>query len=66
MIIFDESISSLDIKTETKLLDAFDSLIKNKTVITIAHRASSIARAERVIDYKYDIILFIFKLFKEL
>ncbi len=50
VIIFDESTSSLDTFTETKLLDALDEYIKDKTVITIAHRASSIARAERVVN----------------
>ena len=50
VIIFDESTSSLDTDTETKLLDALDIYIKDKTVITIAHRASSIARADRIID----------------
>ena len=50
VIIFDESTSSLDTQTETKLLDALDGYIQDKTVITIAHRASSIARADRVID----------------
>ena len=50
VMIFDESTSSLDTHTETKLLDALDEYIKDKTVITIAHRASSIERAERVID----------------
>ena len=50
IIIFDESTSSLDKKTETKLLDALDGYIKDKTVITIAHRASSIERADRIID----------------
>ena len=50
VIIFDESTSSLDNETERKLLDALDGYIKDKTIITIAHRASSIARADRVID----------------
>ena len=50
VMIFDESTSSLDTETETKLLDALDAYIQDKTVITIAHRASSIARADRVID----------------
>ena len=52
VIIFDESTSSLDTQTETKLLDALDDYIQDKTVITIAHRTSSIARADRVIDLK--------------
>ena len=50
VIIFDESTSSLDIDTEERLLEALEPYIKNKTVITIAHRAKSIERAERVID----------------
>jgi ATP-binding cassette subfamily C protein len=50
VIIFDESTSSLDTKTEEKLLEALDVYIKNKTIITIAHRKSSIERADRVID----------------
>ena len=50
VIIFDESTSSLDNETETKLLEALDAYVKDKTVITIAHRASSIEKADRVID----------------
>ena len=50
VMIFDESTSSLDNETEKKLLEALDAYMKDKTVITIAHRASSIERADRVID----------------
>lgn len=50
VIIFDESTSSLDGKTEKRLLEALERYIENKTVIMIAHRPSSIERAERVID----------------
>ena len=50
VMIFDESTSSLDNETERKLLEALDAYVKDKTVITIAHRASSIERADRVID----------------
>lgn len=50
IIIFDESTSSLDNETEDKLLDALDSYIKDKTTITIAHRRTSIEKADRVID----------------
>jgi ATP-binding cassette subfamily C protein len=50
VMIFDESTSSLDNETEKKLLEALDVYVKDKTVITIAHRASSIERADRVID----------------
>jgi len=50
LIIFDESTSSLDNETEDKLLEALDSFIKGKTIITIAHRKNSIEKADRVID----------------
>jgi len=50
VIIFDESTSSLDNETEKRLLEALDDYVKDKTIITIAHRASSIERADRVID----------------
>ncbi len=50
IIIFDESTSSLDNKTEDKLLEALDDYIKDKTTITIAHRRTSIEKADRVID----------------
>ena len=50
IIIFDESTSSLDNETEDKLLKALESYIKDKTIITIAHRRTSIEKADRVID----------------
>jgi ATP-binding cassette subfamily C protein len=54
VIIFDESTSSLDDDTESRLLKALESHIKEKTVITIAHRLSSIEKADRVIDLGKD------------
>ncbi|MBU1669394.1 ABC transporter ATP-binding protein/permease [bacterium] len=50
IIIFDESTSSLDNETEDRLLEALEAYVKDKTVITIAHRRNSIEKAERVID----------------
>ncbi|CAA6807731.1 MAG: Lipid A export ATP-binding/permease protein MsbA [uncultured Sulfurovum sp.] len=50
VIIFDESTSSLDSKTEKQLLEDLEIYIKDKTVITIAHRKSSIEKADRVIE----------------
>lgn len=49
VIIFDESTSSLDMETEDRLLEALDAYIKDKTVITIAHRQTTIDKAERVV-----------------
>lgn len=50
VIIFDESTSSLDMKTEDKLLEALDEYIKDKTVITIAHRQTTIDKSDRVVQ----------------
>lgn len=50
LIIFDESTSSLDNETEDKLLEALNSFVEGKTIITIAHRKNSIEKADRVID----------------
>lgn len=50
VIIFDESTSSLDNATEEKLLRDLEAYVKEKTVVTIAHRQSSIENAHRVID----------------
>jgi len=50
IIIFDESTSSLDNETENKLLKALESYIEDKTVITIAHRRTSIEKSDRVIN----------------
>lgn len=50
VIIFDESISSLDNETENRLLAALEGYIQDKTVITIAHRLNSIEKADRIID----------------
>ena len=50
VIIFDESTSSLDNETEDKLLKALEHHIKDKTIITIAHRRNSIEKADRIID----------------
>ena len=50
VIIFDESTSSLDNETEDRLLEALEVHVKEKTVITIAHRRNSIEKADRVID----------------
>jgi len=50
VIIFDESTSSLDMETEDRLLEALDEYIKDKTIITIAHRQTTIDKSERVIE----------------
>lgn len=48
IIIFDESTSALDVNTETKLFNSLEKILKDKSVITIAHRLSTVKNANRV------------------
>ncbi|WP_198304328.1 ABC transporter ATP-binding protein [Arcobacter vandammei] len=48
IIIFDESTSALDVHTETKLFQDLENLLKEKTVITIAHRLSTVKNADMI------------------
>lgn len=48
VVIFDESTSALDVHTEAKLFTTITPLLKNKTVITIAHRLSTVKNADMI------------------
>ncbi len=48
VIIFDESTSALDVHTEMKLQLALEKLLEHKTVITIAHRLSTVKNADKI------------------
>ena len=48
VIIFDESTSALDVHTELKLFNTITPLLKDKTVITIAHRLSTVKNADMI------------------
>lgn len=48
VIIFDESTSALDVHTETKLFNSLNEMLKDKSVITIAHRLSTVKNATKV------------------
>jgi len=48
VVIFDESTSALDVHTETKLFKALEPILKDKTVITIAHRLSTVKNADMI------------------
>lgn len=52
IIIFDEATSSLDHESEKKILSAIKDLSLHKTIITIAHRFSTIIDSDRVIVLK--------------
>ena len=49
ILIFDEATSALDIKTEKAIMDSIYS-IKNKTIIIIAHRLSTLSKCDFIFD----------------
>lgn len=52
ILILDESTSSLDTKTETLVQEALEKELTNKTVITIAHRISTLRKTDRVLVFE--------------
>ena len=48
VVIFDESTSALDVHTEVKLFSQLEEFLKEKTVITIAHRLSTVKNADMI------------------
>ncbi len=49
ILILDEATSALDNETENEVIDALNALMKNKTVIAIAHRLSTLKNMDRII-----------------
>ena len=49
IIILDEATSALDAESEGAFFDAVDALIEDKTVIMIAHRLSTVRRADQIL-----------------
>ena len=49
VILLDEATASLDVENETAIQQALSALIKNKTVLIIAHRMRTIANADHIV-----------------
>ena len=52
IFIFDDSFSALDLKTDKKLRDALSTQTKDKTVIIVAQRISTILNANQIVVLK--------------
>jgi ABC-type multidrug transport system fused ATPase/permease subunit len=52
VLIFDEATSSLDSNTENEIVAAIEALHGSKTMIIIAHRMSTLAYCDRIIEIK--------------
>ena len=53
IVLLDEPTSQLDSQTEAVIQDSIDHLLKNKTVIIIAHRLSTASRADHIVAMEH-------------
>ena len=49
IIILDEATSNIDYQSEKKIMDFFYDRIKDKTLITVAHRINTVLRCDRIV-----------------
>lgn len=49
MLILDEATSSIDTRTEMRVQRSFDKLMANKTSFIVAHRLSTIQKADKIL-----------------
>lgn len=56
IILLDEATASLDAENETAIQEALSRLIRNKTVLIIAHRMRTIANADKIVVLKDGVV----------
>lgn len=56
IILLDEATASLDVENETAIQSALSRLIKNKTVLIIAHRMRTVSGADKIVVLKDGIV----------
>lgn len=56
VILFDEATASLDVENETAIQTALSRLIKNKTVMIIAHRMRTVSGADKIVVLKDGVV----------
>lgn len=49
IVLLDEATASLDVENETKIQTAISELVRNKTVLIIAHRMRTVANADKIV-----------------
>jgi ATP-binding cassette subfamily B protein len=52
IVLLDEATASIDVENETKIQAGISELIKNKTVLIIAHRMRTVANAHKIVVIK--------------
>jgi len=57
VVIFDESTSALDVHTESDLFEALKIFLKDRTIITIAHRLSTVQNSDYIYVMKDGLIV---------
>ena len=57
ILILDEATSALDSESENQIKEALETLMKGRTCLTVAHRLSTIDRADRIVVMKDGVIV---------
>ncbi len=56
IILLDEATASLDVENETEIQKAISALVKDKTVLIIAHRMRTVANADQIVVIKDGVV----------